>query len=297
MTATPAQLIASIAQLRRTLGEVRGRGQSIALVPTMGALHDGHGRLIENARRESDCVVVSIFVNPIQFDRHDDFDRYPRPLSKDVAFCAARGVPVVFAPPVEEMYPRPQSAFVEVTRVTDHLCGQFRPGHFRGVATVVLKLLNIVQPDRAYFGEKDAQQLAVIRRLVDDLNVPVKIVEVPTVREADGLAISSRNQYLNEEERRVATVLHQALRRAETLIAADTKHAAEIRKEVLPLFEGHPEVRLEYFEIVDPDDMQPVDRISGTVRIAGAIWIGTTRLIDNMLCRPLGSKAGSAPAP
>jgi pantoate--beta-alanine ligase len=281
-----AQVIHSIPELRRTLAGIRGRGQSIALVPTMGSLHAGHGRLMEIAAAESDCVVVTVFVNPIQFDRSDDFDRYPRTLPTDAAFCSARGVDFVFAPSVEEMYPRPQRTFVEVTRITDHLCGQFRPGHFRGVATVVLKLLNIVQPDRAYFGEKDAQQLAVIRRLVDDLNVPVAIVGVPTVREADGLALSSRNQHLNAEERRVATVLYGALQEAETLIAASEKRSETIKKEIMPLFQQHPQVRLEYFEIIDPDEMQPVDEITGPVRAAAAIWVGDTRLIDNVLCKP-----------
>ena len=177
-----AQLVASIADLRGVLGEVRRHGRTIGLVPTMGALHAGHGRLIEIARRSCDFVVVSIFVNPIQFNQQQDYDRYPRPLGDDAAFCSSLGVDAIFAPPIQEMYPGAQLAFVDVERVTGRLCGQYRPGHFRGVATVVLKLFNIVQPGRAYFGEKDAQQLAAIRRLVIDLNVPVEIVPVPTVR-------------------------------------------------------------------------------------------------------------------
>lgn len=288
MTAAPAQLIASIADLRRTLERVRHQGGTTGLVPTMGALHEGHGKLIETAARETNCVVVSIFVNPLQFDRRDDFDRYPRPISKDIAFCTARGVSLVFTPAAEEMYPRAEHAFVDVTRVADHLCGRFRPGHFRGVATVVLKLLNIVQPHRAYFGEKDAQQLAVIRRMVDDLNVPVRIVEVPTVRDADGLAISSRNQHLTAEERRTAPVLYKALTKAQTLIAAGA-NPAEIRDAALTILDQYPELRVEYLEIVEPDEMQPVDRINGPVRVAGAIWLGKTRLIDNLLCRPPAS--------
>src|ERR1700730_17790652 len=193
------RVIRSIAELRQALASVREAKPTIGLVPTMGELHAGHARLIETARRETDCVIVSIFVNPIQFDRNDDYDRYPRDLSRDVEFCETRGVDLIFAPSADEMYPQPQRALVEVEAVSDHLCGEFRPGHFRGVGIVVLKLLNIVHPSRAYFGEKDAQQLAVIRRIVSDLNVPVTIVEVPTVREADGLALSSRNQYLNAE--------------------------------------------------------------------------------------------------
>jgi pantoate--beta-alanine ligase len=250
----------------------------------MGALHAGHGRLIETARRESGCVVVSVFVNPIQFDRSDDYSRYPRTLPSDLEFCAARGVDIVLAPPAEEMYPAAQRAFVEVHEIGDHLCGQFRPGHFRGVETVVLKLLNIVQPNRAYFGEKDAQQLAVIRQLVNDLNVPVDIVEVPTVREADGLALSSRNAYLTVEERRIAPTLHRALQAAGILISSGATSAAEIKKKALLVFDAHPEVRVEYLEIVNPADMQPVEQIIGPVRVAGAVWIGNTRLIDNVLC-------------
>ena len=280
------ELVRSVAELRRILDHRRANGQLIGLVPTMGALHAGHARLIDTARGECSCVVTSIFVNPIQFDRGDDYDRYPRTLTTDTEFCAARGVDVVFAPSAEEMYPQPQRAFVEVDRVTDYLCGQFRPGHFRGVATVVLKLLNIVRPGRAYFGEKDAQQLAVIRRMVVDLNVPAAIVEVPTVREADGLALSSRNQRLSVEERHIAPLLIQVLRSAESLISSGVTDAQTIKREAGRVFEKHPAVRVEYLEIVDPGEMQPVGRITGPVRIAGAIWIGKTRLIDNLLCVP-----------
>jgi pantoate--beta-alanine ligase len=281
-----AQVIRSIQELRLTLALIRTVGRTIGLVPTMGALHAGHGRLIETARRENHCMVVTLFVNPIQFDRGDDYDRYPRPLSNDVEFCSRLSVDFVFAPSIEEMYPRPQRAFVDVTKVSEGLCGQFRPGHFRGVATVVLKLLNIVQPDRAYFGEKDAQQLAVIRRMVADLNVPVTIVEVPTLREADGLALSSRNQQLSPEERRIAPVLSRALETARGLIAAGETHAAGIKREAVRVLNEHPGVRVEYLEIVCPEDMQPVDEIAGPVRVAGAVWIGKTRLIDNIFCTP-----------
>ena len=284
------EVVHSVTEVRRIIEPFRAPGQLIGLVPTMGALHAGHARLIDTARVECAHVVTSIFVNPIQFDRGDDYDRYPRTLATDTQFCAARGVDVVFAPSAEEMYPRPQRAFVEVGRVSEHLCGQFRPGHFRGVATVVLKLLNIVRPDRAYFGEKDAQQLAVIRRMVVDLNVPVTIVEVPTVREADGLALSSRNQRLSVEERRIAPLLIQVLRSAQSLIKAGATDAQTIKREASRVFEKHPEVRVEYLEIVDPEAMQPVGEITGPVRIAGAVWIGQTRLIDNLLCAPDGAE-------
>ncbi len=246
---------------------------------------------METARSECACVVASIFVNPTQFDRGDDYDRYPRTLETDVRFCAERGVDIVFAPSPGEMYPRPQDAFVEVSGVTHYLCGQFRPGHFRGVATVVLKLLNIVKPSRAFFGEKDAQQLAVIRRMVSDLNVPVTILEVPTVREADGLALSSRNQHLSADERRLAPVLIQALRAAQALIAGGATDAEAIKREAVRSFAPHPEIRVEYFEIVDPDEMQPVTAVTQPVRVAGAVWIGKTRLIDNLLCVPASHAA------
>ncbi|MBZ5595329.1 MAG: pantoate--beta-alanine ligase [Acidobacteriia bacterium] len=284
-----AQVIPTIQELRGALASIRSAGRTIGLVPTMGALHAGHGRLIETARRETGCVVVSIFVNPIQFDRSDDYERYPRPLSIDVEFCSARGVDFVFAPSAKEMYPDTERAFVEVAGVSEHLCGQFRPGHFRGVATVVLKLLNIVQPDRAYFGEKDAQQLAVIRRMVSDLNVPVAIVEVPTVRDADGLALSSRNQHLSPEERRIAPMLSLALKTARDLISGGETRPAAIKREALRILEEYSEVRVEYLEIVGAEDMQPTGEITGPVRVAGAIWIGKTRLIDNVLCAPGGA--------
>ena len=283
------QLVHSIAEVQRELEPMRVSSRTIGLVPTMGALHAGHGKLMELARAECSCVVASIFVNPIQFDRGDDFERYPRTLATDLEFCSKRCVDVVFAPSASEMYLQAQRAFVEVERVTEHLCGPFRPGHFRGVATVVLKLLNIVRPDRAYFGEKDAQQLALIRRLVADLNVPVMIVGVPTVREPDGLALSSRNQHLSAEERRIAPVLIQALREAASLIEQGTNDAAEIKRAATLVLESQAGVRVEYLEVVDPDDMQPVTRITGAVRVAAAIWVGKTRLIDNLLCVRGGS--------
>ena len=252
----------------------------------MGALHAGHGRLIELARAECDLVIVSIFVNPLQFDRPEDLDKYPRTLQTDVEFCSAAGVDLVFAPSVAEMYPEPLDCVIDVGRVAEHLCGQFRPGHFRGVATVVMKLFQVVQPDRAYFGEKDAQQLAVIRRLVADFNVPVGIVGVPTVREPDGLALSSRNQRLTPEDRRVATVLYEALKVGRAQVAGGVRDAACVRQAARQVVEREPAVRLEYLEVVEPHEMQPVERIEGPVIAAGAIWVGGTRLIDNVICVP-----------
>jgi len=248
----------------------------------MGALHPGHEALIGGARRECGIVVVSIFVNPLQFGPNEDYARYPRTLEKDVEICRRQGADVVFNPSPDEMYPLPPLTFAEVTRVSEHLCGKFRPGHFRGVATVVLKLFNIVRPDRAYFGEKDMQQLAVIRRMVADLNIPVEIAAVPTVREPDGLAISSRNQHLNSAERKAAPVLYRALEEAVKRIRSGERDASKVREAAIAILESEPLVRIEYLEIVDPTEIQPLSTISGPVRIAAAVWIGGTRLIDNV---------------
>ena len=276
------RVIHTIDELRAALAPARRAGTMIGLVPTMGALHAGHARLIETARRECGVVVVSIFVNPIQFDEKDDYARYPRTLDTDARLCESLGADLVFAPEAGEMYPEPPCTVVEVRRVSAHLCGRFRPGHFQGVATVVLKLFHIVQPDSAYFGEKDAQQLAVIRRMVRDLNLPLTVVGVPTVREPDGLALSSRNQRLSAQERQVALSLSRALRLAQRRIREGATAAEAVKGEALAMLAEQPDLRVEYLEIVDPDEMQPVDEVRGPVRIAAAIRIGSTRLIDNV---------------
>jgi pantoate--beta-alanine ligase len=252
----------------------------------MGALHEGHARLIEAARRDCGALVVSIFVNPLQFDRADDLARYPRALDRDVEMCRGLGVDLVFSPPVTEMYPAPAACTVDPGRLADHLCGRFRPGHFRGVATVVLKLLNIVQPDTASFGEKDAQQLAIVRRLVTEFNVPVAIAGVPTVREADGLALSSRNARLTPAERALAPSLYRALRAAADAIEAGETDAGAAARDAAARLPADPLMRLEYLDIVDPDEVQPVREIGGPVLVAGALWVGGTRLIDNVRCEP-----------
>jgi pantoate--beta-alanine ligase len=259
--------------------EARRRG----LVPTMGALHSGHAALIDAARRECGVVVVSIFVNPLQFNSQDDLARYPRALDDDAALCREHGADILFAPSAAEVYPEPPECTVDVGRLGDHLCGKFRPGHFRGVATVVLKLFQMVQPHRAYFGEKDAQQLAIIRRLVADFNIPIAVAEVPTVREADGLAMSSRNRHLLAGERLQAVSLYQALLEAKRRISSGDRNAAAIKEAAAATIPQSETLKVEYLEIVDPITMQPVEEVDRPVRVAGALWVGSTRLIDNVL--------------
>jgi len=261
---------------------MRGRDAArIALVPTMGALHAGHLSLVEIARRHADRVVASVFVNPTQFDRADDFARYPRDLERDGALLASAGVDVVFAPDAAEMYPPGAQTSVSVERLAEPLCGAHRPGHFRGVATVVLKLFHIVQPHVAIFGEKDYQQLALIRRMVRDLHVDIDVVGAPIVREDDGLAMSSRNRHLDPAERAAALCLVRALDAAEACVAAgerDTVALVEAANAVIAL---EPRARAEYVVAVDPDTLAPAAEVAGPVVLALAVWIGSTRLIDN----------------
>lgn len=276
------QVVKRVSELREAVSQARQSGLTIGLVPTMGALHRGHGVLMDRARAESGFVVVSIFVNPLQFDRKDDYDKYARTLPADLEFCRQRGVDLVFAPDAAEIYPQTSRVFVDAPRLAKNLCGMHRPGHFRGVATVVTKLFNMAQPDRAYFGEKDAQQLAIIKALVADLNMPIVIVPVPTVREIDGLAISSRNTRLSPEERRRATALYRALEAAAARISTGSA-VAEAREAAFDVLREQPMIRVEYLEVVDPESLEPVNEIRGPVRIAAAVWLGETRLIDNLL--------------
>jgi len=276
------QLIKTIRETREAVYAARRAGKAIGLVPTMGALHEGHGQLIDRARRESGFLVVSIFVNPLQFGPGEDYSRYPRTLEVDLDFCKKHQVDIVFNPEASELYPDAQKTFVEVEEIPSELCGRSRPGHFRGVATVVLKLFNIVVPDRAYFGEKDAQQLRVIEQMVSDLNVTVEIVPVPTVRDSDGLAVSSRNRYLTPDQRRSAPILYQALNAAYQALCSGEREVAKILAASERVLEREPAVRKEYLEVVDARLMTPVAAVTGPVRIAGAVWIGKTRLIDNL---------------
>jgi pantoate--beta-alanine ligase len=249
----------------------------------MGALHAGHASLIRAAREETGFVVVSIFVNPTQFGPAEDFSRYPRPLEDDLEVSGREGADVVFAPETAEVYPPGFRTFVEVQGLQDVLCGASRPGHFRGVATVVLKLLHMVQPDVAYFGQKDYQQARVLRQMVRDLNVPVRLRVCPIVRAPDGLALSSRNQYLDPDQRRRATVLYQALQQARQLVGVGERRAAVVREAVRARIENTPGATLDYAAVVDADTLQPVDRLPKETLVAVAVRFGTTRLIDNTL--------------
>jgi pantoate--beta-alanine ligase len=271
-----------IAALRAAVKEARGQGKSIGVVPTMGALHEGHAELIRQAHKETGYVVVTVFVNPLQFDRPEDLAKYPRDLDTDVKLCDRMGADAVFAPSVEEMYPGELMTSVEVTGVSEKLEGEFRPGHFKGVATVVAKLLNIAMADRAYFGEKDAQQLAVIQKMAADLNSPTVIVPVPTVRERDGLALSSRNRLLSAEDRRAAPALYRALSIARDRLQGGAS-PADARKAAIEALAATPEIQVQYLEIADAATMQPVERAEGPVRVTAAVWLGRVRLIDNVL--------------
>jgi pantoate--beta-alanine ligase len=249
----------------------------------MGALHEGHLSLVRTAKAQCDVVAVSIFVNPTQFGPSEDLSKYPRQFERDCRLLEKEGVEILFAPQVEEMYPQGQVTWVVVEGLSEKLDGRSRPGHFRGVTTVVGKLVHILTPDAAYFGQKDAAQLAVIRRMVRDLNFGVEIVACPIVREADGLAMSSRNAYLRQEERNRALVLHSSLRRIEQEFSAGQRDAKTLISSAKEILAREPQVRLDYYEIVDPDTLDPVERISQRALVAVAAYVGTTRLIDNLL--------------
>ncbi len=281
-------VIERVTELRAHLDAVRGRGATVGFVPTMGAFHDGHRSLMRAARAAHDTVVVSLFVNPLQFGPTEDLDRYPKDLEGDLAAAAAEGVDVVFAPPVEEMYPgfpTPPLTTVSVAGLTGGLCGSSRPGHFDGVATVVAKLFSIVGPSTAYFGKKDAQQLAVVRRMAADLCLPVEIVGCPMVREADGLAMSSRNRNLSPAEREAATVIYRGLHSGADVVIGGERDAGKLRRVVANVLTTEPLVRLEYAEVVAADSLEPLEELTGDVLVAVAAKVGDVRLIDNMTIR------------
>ncbi len=267
----------------------RAAGCRIALVPTMGALHEGHLALVRAARSRAERVVVSVFVNPMQFDRRDDFERYPRPLDDDVARCAGAGVDAVYAPAASLMYPEGFASGVEVRGLSEPLCGRTRPGHFRGVTTVVTKLFHAVRPHSALFGEKDWQQLAVIRRMTADLDFGIDIVGVPTVREADGLALSSRNRLLSAGARTSARCVPRALDAAAEAVAAGETRASAVIDRAAAVLAAEAEARLEYAELRDPESLIEVEEVRGRTLLALAVWVGGVRLIDNRILSPGGT--------
>ncbi len=276
----------TIHDLQRVVREYRHHDQKIALVPTMGFLHAGHRSLIQQARQACDQVIVTIFVNPTQFGPQEDFARYPRSLDRDLALCQEAGANLVFVPETAEIYPSPNLAYVDIHQMGDYLCGASRPGHFQGVCTVVAKLFNICQPDVAFFGEKDAQQLAIIRQMTADLNFPVEIVGCPIVREPDGLALSSRNVYLNPAERQAALIVPRSLSQARTLLQTGTRDAGAISAAIAAAIAGEPLARLDYAAVVDSRTLQPVSLIERSVLVAIAVFVGQTRLIDNFTFKP-----------
>lgn len=280
------EIATTVQDVRTVVKFYQNAQESIGLVPTMGYLHMGHVSLIEKARKSCDRVIVSIFVNPIQFGPNEDFTRYPRDLEHDLELCRDAGADLVFAPEVADMYPKPNLIFADVKTLGDHLCGASRPGHFQGVLTVVAKLFNICQPDLAFFGEKDAQQLAIIRRMVTDFNFPVEIVPCPIIREADGLAMSSRNVYLSEQERAAALSLSRSLEKAWQALEAGERSAGAIRDIIHSGISAEPLARIDYVEVVDSETLQPVATISSSILAAVAVFFGKTRLIDNFTFRP-----------
>ena len=275
-------VVTTIAEVRAAVADARRRGQTVGLVPTMGALHEGHAALIRAARAASGFVVVSIFVNPTQFGPHEDFGRYPRTLEADQKVCADAGADLIFAPGVPEMYPENAVTFVEVTKLQDALEGPSRPGHFRGVCTVVAKLFNIVQPDVAHFGAKDYQQARIITQMVRDLNVPVEVRVEPTVREPDGLAMSSRNRYLSPTERASAPGIYQALRNVRDRARAGEIDAARLESALAAELAAIPGARVDYARVVDADTLRPIARLDRPAVAAVAVFLGATRLIDNV---------------
>ena len=273
----------TIESVRSLVKAARGKGKTIGFVPTMGALHIAHISLIEAALKKCDFVVVSIFVNPTQFGPGEDFEKYPRPIDADLEICRKAGVDVVFAPTPEQMYGSENITWVNVEKLTEPLCGQFRPGHFRGVTTVCAKLFNIVAPDFAFFGQKDAQQAIVIKRMVADLKMPLEIVICPTVRQSDGLAVSSRNKYLTGQQKKDATLIYKSLQKCEGTIEAGITDSKAIIAEMRKILSQATSIEIEYVSIVDAETLRSIGRITGTVLAAVAVKIGPARLIDNIL--------------
>jgi pantoate--beta-alanine ligase len=279
------KIIRSIKRIQAAVQDLRKQNKTIGFVPTMGALHAGHLSLIKQARKENDYVIVSVFVNPTQFAPSEDFKKYPRRLEADSLLCKNEGVDIIFYPDAGQIYPKGYKTHVLVEGLSDVLCGKFRPGHFSGVATIVNKLFNIIQPDVAYFGQKDAQQAIIIQQMTRDLNMPVKIKLMPTVREPDGLALSSRNTYLTARQRLDAKVLFEALEKAKTMIKHGIINSKKIISAMRRIIQKKRSARVQYIEIVDLNELRPVRLIKDKVLVALAVWIGKTRLIDNIIVR------------
>lgn len=283
----------TIEETRAACRQARAEGKRIGLVPTMGALHDGHLSLVRAARKQTTFVIASVFVNPLQFGPNEDFSKYPRTFERDCELLRSDGVDVVFAPEPNEMYPKGAATIVEVEGLPQKLEGRTRPTHFRGVTTVVNKLFNIVQPDLAFFGQKDAQQVVIIRKMVRDLNMDVQLVVMPIVREHDGLAMSSRNRYLNPEQRKQALVLHRALHRMQATADLGESASSKLLDAGKSVIEEEPEVRLDYLEIVDPETLDPVTDIQKGALVVIAAFVGPTRLIDNFLITGAGQASAA----
>ena len=277
------KIVETIAEVREQVKQWRKEGLTVGLVPTMGYLHEGHKSLIDRAVAENDRVVVSVFVNPMQFGPSEDLESYPRDMDRDAALCEKAGASLIFHPDPSEMYHKDFSSFVDMTTLTGGLCGKTRPIHVRGVCTVVSKLFNIVVPDKAYFGQKDAQQLAVIRHMVSDLNFGIEIVGCPIIREEDGLAKSSRNTYLSAQEREAALILSKSLAKGKEALKAGEVDAAKIRQIILDEIATEPLAKVDYVEVVDWNTLEPVETVKEPVLVAMAVYIGKTRLIDNFI--------------
>src|SRR5262249_20517107 len=283
-------ILTSAAEVTAVSKEAHRAGKRVGFVPTMGALHEGHLSLVRTARAQADVVIASVFVNPTQFGPNEDFSKYPRNPERDAAMLAAEKSDYVFLPAVEEMYPPGATSWVTVEGLSDKLDGGSRPGHFRGVTTIVAKLFNIVQPDLAFFGQKDAAQVAIVRKMVRDLSFDVAIVVCPIVREPDGLALSSRNAYLTADQRNQATVLYRSLMRSQALADQGERDSSRLAQAATQVLAEVPSVRLDYFEIVGPDTLDPVSDISGGALIAVAAYVGDTRLVDNILLPGAGRR-------
>ncbi len=274
-------LVKTIEEVRGTVKKWKSEGYSVGFVPTMGYLHEGHKSLIERSVKENDKTVVSVFVNPIQFGPNEDLATYPRDIESDKKLCESVGANLIFNPEPEEMYTQRFCTHVDMSTLTEDLCGASRPGHFRGVQTVVTKLFNIVAPDRAYFGEKDAQQLAIIKRMVEDLNIDIEIIGCPIIREEDGLAKSSRNTYLSKSEREAAVIISKALSYGKSLVESGERDTKTVIDAIVQKISTEPLAKIDYIKIVDALTIKPVSKISGTILCAAAVRVGKTRLIDN----------------